>query len=601
MRMALQLKEEGQFDQAAHHFIEAGKASEAVAMYVREGDWSNAEQVAKEHTVETLPDVLVAQALKSLENEDYHSAESCFLRANRPDIILKFYQENGMWPDALRIAKQYLPHQLQQLQKDIAQQKLFENGSGINCLLAQGRAFEEQREWAKAVQTYLKVSSCSTKDASLIEYSLIKSTDLILRFPASIDYELIMQVVDALETNKMYEKMAEVLLGVGQGRQAVAALVRAHQWSKAKQLATELIPDMVVEVEEQYKKWLVQEGRMGELIDVDVIAVIDLLIAKDQWERALHLARQQNHKPLLDKYVAQYAAILLEHNELDHLLKIFEKYGTSSNPANFNLYKHIFKKTVSRSSSTSTGEFDALSPVRDLFLSVYEQLVKEESENQFIFERYVRALHLMTIRSALEDNIQTEDSKQLCLQQSISLLRYSDLVPADRVFYQAGISARHAGRVYLPLAFLLLNHYLDLVDAINEGDASLVDYAPFEGTDIPTEVPLPERPWVESSKHEEIEEWVLATSLGHEARRELKYDSRGLFEATIEANGKKWPECIISGYPVTKTKVDLGNLRADKDNLNRFLIAVRTTPTDQLINVQEFISRWANQPLFLSL
>ncbi|VDP39960.1 unnamed protein product [Heligmosomoides polygyrus] len=94
-------------------------------------------------------------------------------------------------------------------------------------------------------------------------------------------------------------------------------------------------------------------------------------------------------------------------------------------------------------------------------------MVKENSDSRFIFERYVHALHLMTIRCAMEE-IRTEDSQRLRLKQSLSLLRYTDLIPADRVFYEAGIAARDAGGDYEPLAFLLLNHYLDLVDAIDE-------------------------------------------------------------------------------------------------------------------------------------
>ncbi|RCN37320.1 tetratricopeptide repeat protein [Ancylostoma caninum] len=448
MRMAVQMEEEGRLDQAAHHFIEAGKPAEAVAMYVHEGDWANAEQIAKEHSPESLSDVYIAEARKALEEEDNARAESCLLRANRPDIILKFYQENGMWPDALRIAKEYLPHQLLQLQEEFEQVELLGGGRGVNSLLAQGRAFEEQREWAKAVQAYLKVNQSTTDDQTMINDALMKSADLALRFLAASDEEMVMKVVDALEANKSYEKMAELLLAIGQNRQAVVALVRAQQWSKAKQVASEFVPEMVTEVEGQYKEWLTQEGRVGELIDVDVISAIDLLIAKGQWEKALETARQQKHKPLLDKYVAQYAAELLAHNDTDLMLKVFEKYGASSNPANFNIYKAILDK---------------------------------------------------------------------------------------------------------------------------------------------------------SSLHEEIKEWVLATSVDDGANRELKLDSRGLFEATIEANGEKWPECIITGYPITRTRVDFGDLCADKDDLNRFLIAIKTSPTDQLINVQEFMSRWADQPLSMSL
>ncbi|RCN32794.1 tetratricopeptide repeat protein, partial [Ancylostoma caninum] len=275
---AEELEQQGRYADAeqvtAHHFIEAGKPAEAVAMYVHEGDWANAEQIAKEHSPESLSDVYIAEARKALEEEDNARAESCLLRANRPDIILKFYQENGMWPDALRIAKEYLPHQLLQLQEEFEQVELLGGGRGVNSLLAQGRAFEEQREWAKAVQAYLKVNQSTTDDQTMINDALMKSADLALRFLAASDEEMVMKVVDALEANKSYEKMAELLLAIGQNRQAVVALVRAQQWSKAKQVASEFVPEMVAEVEGQYKEWLTQEGRVGELIDVDVISAI---------------------------------------------------------------------------------------------------------------------------------------------------------------------------------------------------------------------------------------------------------------------------------------------------------------------------------------
>ena len=45
---------------------------------------------------------------------------------------------------------------------------------------------------------------------------------------------------------------------------------------------------------------------------------------------------------------------------------------------------------------------------------------------------------------------------------------------------------------YESMAYTLLNHYLDLVDAIEEQNADNVDYSDFDHTDIPKEMPLPE-------------------------------------------------------------------------------------------------------------
>lgn len=70
----------------------------------------------REHAPNALADVYNGEARKALEAGDHARAESFLLRAGRPDIILRYFKEQGMWPDALRIAKEYLPNQLSQLQ-----------------------------------------------------------------------------------------------------------------------------------------------------------------------------------------------------------------------------------------------------------------------------------------------------------------------------------------------------------------------------------------------------------------------------------------------------------------------------------------------------
>lgn len=63
-----------------------------------------------------LVDIYISQARAALEVRDHEKAESYLLRANKADIILKYYKEMGMWQDALRIAKDYMPDTLPQLQ-----------------------------------------------------------------------------------------------------------------------------------------------------------------------------------------------------------------------------------------------------------------------------------------------------------------------------------------------------------------------------------------------------------------------------------------------------------------------------------------------------
>lgn len=61
-------------------------------------------------------------------------------------------------------------------------------------------------------------------------------------------------------------------------------------------------------------------------------------------------------------------------------------------------------------------------------------------------------------------------------------------------------------------AFLYLNRYIDLYDAIDDPDnAGQIDNNEFELTDIPTpfEIPLPEKNIISVTERDQIRDWVL--------------------------------------------------------------------------------------------
>lgn len=51
------------------------------------------------------------------------------------------------------------------------------------------------------------------------------------------------------------------------------------------------------------------------------------------------------------------------------------------------------------------------------------------------------------------------------------------------------------------MAFVFLNRYLDLVEAIEEGSLDMLDNTDLQETDIPVEVPLPEKAFLNVSQH----------------------------------------------------------------------------------------------------
>lgn len=64
-------------------------------------------------------------------------------------------------------------------------------------------------------------------------------------------------------------------------------------------------------------------------------------------------------------------------------------------------------------------------------------------------------------------------------------------------------------------AFVFLNHYLDLCEAIEEGEGQLVDHSDLVQTDFPSNIPLPSRLYLSEDprEHDSIREWVLTVSM----------------------------------------------------------------------------------------
>lgn len=93
-----------------------------------------------------------------------------------------------------------------------------------------------------------------------------------------------------------------------------------------------------------------------------------------------------------------------------------------------------------------------------------------------------------------------------------------------------------------------------------------------------------------------MKEHVLAISVDQRVQKELKLDERDCYEASsVDLNGKVYPICIITGYPILHGSKELGpNMSADQTAWQTFSTLIRTHPSDQLFDVQSFITRWSN-------
>jgi intraflagellar transport protein 172 len=140
--------------------------------------------------------------------------------------------------------------------------------------------------------------------------------------------------------------------------------------------------------------------------------------------------------------------------------------------------------------------------------------------------------------------------KDIAAKCSITLLKYPNVVPQDKAFYQAGMTCKEQGNTNL--AFMLLNRYVDLTEAIDSGDASLLDNTEFHDTDaIPLNCPLPTTQYVrDEDSREDVRTWVLSvvTDSTVEQRFPARETSRNsLYEGLFNSER---PTCIVTGFPV---------------------------------------------------
>ena len=103
---------QGKYQEAEGEFVKGGRPKEAVLMWVHQQDWDAAQRIAEQHCPDSVADVFVGQARAAFENKDYHKAEGYLLRAERPDLAVKYYKDVNMWDDALRIVKEYMPNKV---------------------------------------------------------------------------------------------------------------------------------------------------------------------------------------------------------------------------------------------------------------------------------------------------------------------------------------------------------------------------------------------------------------------------------------------------------------------------------------------------------
>jgi intraflagellar transport protein 172 len=213
----------------------------------------------------------------------------------------------------------------------------------------------------------------------------------------------------------------------------------------------------------------------------------------------------------------------------------------------------------------------------------YSKIDKEVAE----FTKSFMVAHINSLRSQGRDR---GISPQVTMKQSVALLRYTADFPVDRAFYEAGCACRDAPVAQLNLAFLFLNRFLDICDAIEDPESTEIDNTDFLQTDLPSpyEVELPESWWVKPDVVEDIRDWVLQGAVDKSV--ENKLSSRPcdqckteIYVAALDCHSckHKYEPCAVTGYPVLRDQrvnCKTCGASANRDDWNTWIAAYKTCP-----------------------
>jgi len=141
--------------------------------------------------------------------------------------------------------------------------------------------------------------------------------------------------------------------------------------------------------------------------------------------------------------------------------------------------------------------------------------------------------HLILLKNECQRKNLDKVSACLCT----SLLRYSNIIRADKAFLDAGEANRKCQNN--DMAYLFFNRYIDLYDAIEDPDNNgISDNTDFEDTDIPSpyDIVLPEKNLISPSERDEIRDWVLQINMegvSGSVPNHNEYTNSEIYEASL--------------------------------------------------------------------
>ncbi|KAK6295258.1 hypothetical protein J4Q44_G00344840 [Coregonus suidteri] len=254
---AIMLEDEGKFAEAKTEFIKVGKPKECRCTFItRTGleprGW-------RRPTTQTVCQ-MCWWANFCFEQKDFQKADAFLLRAQKPELVIKYHKDVEKWSDAMQNCKEYLPNKLSILQEEYEKEGAKKCSRGVEGMVEQAREWEQSEEYTWAVECYLKVKDST--NVPLMEKCWMKASELAIKF---LTQERAVDVIHAvgprLTQFRKYSAAAELYLNLDLIKEAIDAFIEGEEWNKAKRVTKELDPRFEDYVDQRYKEHLKNQGK----------------------------------------------------------------------------------------------------------------------------------------------------------------------------------------------------------------------------------------------------------------------------------------------------------------------------------------------------
>ena len=267
---------------------------------------------------------------------------------------------------------------------------------------------------------------------------------------------------------------------------------------------------------------------------------------------------------------------------LTEAVKTLQKHQGPASPEAIPVYERLGQAVLARSASQEKeGDHEAnVAALRDCFYRLGTQYRTQRGLDDKLLGR-IETVLMATHYQSLLYAARSLGLKDIYAKCAVTLLKYPTAIPQDKALYQAGNAAREQGNNNL--AFMLLNRYVDVAEAIDSGapDSRDIDATDYQSVDaMPLDGPVPATHYLEEEDdREDIRTWVLSvvTDSNIEQRFPPREQARStLYEGLFSSDRAT---CIVTGYPIYPADLlEINHSTANRKDWNAYVSKTKVCP-----------------------